>query len=97
MNKFVVDGFEICFYNSNHEPVSRMTCSGTTETQYQIGRVLRSRDNGIYTASSWPVGGKGPDGFACHYINDRGEIFNSTSPIILSPAQAAKLRRRPGI
>lgn len=86
--------FEVCFYSSSHEPVRRLTCNGSAETQFQIDRILRSREGGVYTASSWPVHHAGPAGFCCHYINDRNEIFNSTSPIILSPAQAAKLRRR---
>jgi len=87
--------FEVCFYkNGCTDPVRRITCTGVEEAQVQIEKYLRDRKDGIYTATSWPLDQNGPDGFRCHYINSKDEIFNSTLPIILSPEHAAKLQRR---
>ena len=47
---------------------------------------------GVFNAAIW---NSSPRAFFVLYVNDQGEVFTTRDPLILTRAQAERLRRRP--
>jgi hypothetical protein len=84
--------FTVNFYADGADAVLRLTIAGEENTRQQIERVLRSKTQGCFTATSW---GTEDGSFQNFYLSELGILFSSSDPLILTRRQALALRSRP--
>ena len=82
--------FEIAFYAVPPDPVARVFCRNIEAARSYIRAQLRARRSDVYVAT---VMNSDPKTFFCYYLDNEGELFESTDQWILTRDQAAKLRR----
>jgi hypothetical protein len=88
----ILNGYEVLLFSESAAPVFRAWRSSEKEALDYAGKELRASRGSCYNAAIW---NSCPSFFLVLYVNDRGEIFQMQDPIILSRADARRLRRRP--
>jgi hypothetical protein len=88
----IMNGYEIQLFNESPIPVMRAWRDSEKAALDYAGKELRGGRGGVFNAAIW---NSCPRTFYVLYVNDRNEIFTSRNPLILTRAQAERLRRRP--